>query len=263
MMLKGARLLALVVLFVTLLLLAACAKQPTRIVKMAKPISPTTTVEEEAAPAPENISNITPERLPAAPAQPTQGDLELAALYLSTIYPTLGESFELNIKVKNIGSEAIASFDYIIKIERDGQLIKSDFLDYTAALAPGADVKLAKQYSLPEAGSYSVTVKLDPDDKLSEPNELNNVGEQGVVVRQPATTTTTTATTQQPAGPCSDSDGGKVYSLKGTCTAANTPTGMTDICLDSTTLWEWYCTGEGECTNEQKQCVCSEGACTS
>ena len=261
---QGARWLALATLSLFLLLFAACAREPTRVVTMREPVSPNiTAIEEEvsAAPtAPENISNVTPAPVAEA-AQATRADLELSSLYLSTIYPTPGESFEINLKITNTGSEQIAAFSLIIKIERNGQLIKSDFIDYTAPLAPGASVKLSKQYSLAETGSYRATVKLDPDGKLAEPNELNNIGEQMIVVRQPAGTTTTAQA--QPAGPCSDSDGGKVYTLKGNCIASNTPAGMTDLCLDSTTLWEWFCTGQGECASEQKQCVCSEGACVS
>ncbi len=60
---------------------------------------------------------------------------------------------------------------------------------------------------------------------------------------------------------CTDSDGGKTYSIKGTLNAGPTIDG-TDYCIDSVKLREYYCTDNGldleyyDCPNG-----CQNGAC--
>lgn len=82
------------------------------------------------------------------------------------------------------------------------------------------------------------------------------------------TTTTTTPTTTIPDTPaCSDTDGGKDYYTKGTCSDMylGLPRNLADDCSDNSVV-EWYCgTGDSPCTLEFHYCPygCSNGACLS
>jgi hypothetical protein len=67
---------------------------------------------------------------------------------------------------------------------------------------------------------------------------------------------------EAPSGTCTDTDNGKVYTLKGTCTDnAAYSAGFHDFCSSNTKLVEMYCK-EGQCVQEEHSCVCVEGACS-
>lgn len=60
---------------------------------------------------------------------------------------------------------------------------------------------------------------------------------------------------------CTDSDGGKIYDVQGTCTPVyGSP--VTDSCLGTTYLIESYCSGSS-CMSEYHPCNCNNGACVS
>ncbi|MGV8169410.1 MAG: hypothetical protein ACP5N3_05120, partial [Candidatus Nanoarchaeia archaeon] len=67
---------------------------------------------------------------------------------------------------------------------------------------------------------------------------------------------------QNPA--CSDTDGGKNYSARGTVTAAGYTYSMNDSCADANTLREWYCDSSNLPKSEVHDCpyTCTAGACS-
>jgi len=115
-------------------------------------------------------------------------------------------------------------------------------------IRPGATEIFSIAFELSEEAEtkleqgYSFTVKIDPENSLSESNENNNT----------FTKIISTAVTTQ----CTDTDGGKNYYTKGT---SNT---FSDYCIDNNTLREFYCEGNESKTISYK-CPgnCQNGVC--
>ncbi len=58
---------------------------------------------------------------------------------------------------------------------------------------------------------------------------------------------------------CTDSDGGKNYDVRGTCTGINGA--YIDYCHNSTLLYEYYCHSNNNCYGDLKECPCQDGKC--
>ncbi len=247
----------IIFLFLVLLLLfVACAKEA-RIVK----------VEEKSAEMPTNetpIQNQT-EAAQEIPAQPSDNDMAIDKLLLSTMYPDIGETFEIKVTIANNGKREISNFEYSIEIYKDSNIVKQDRESYNGTINKSASVKITREHSLSEIGSYELIVRVDPSNAIAEFDEANNQKTATLTVTAPSnatqtTTTTSTSTANKSSGLCSDSDGGKTYNVKGTCSGKNAA-GLIDVCIESTLLWEWYCDAYDNCQYVERTCRCDEGVC--
>lgn len=79
------------------------------------------------------------------------------------------------------------------------------------------------------------------------------------------TATPTVDVSIQPHYTCSDSDGGKVYTVAGNCQDSYHQLGYSDQCLSSYAVKEYFCDSQGICQSEDIGCpkdwVCISGAC--
>lgn len=113
-------------------------------------------------------------------------------------------------------------------------------------------------------GDYTDTCLLSAIDIWASAAPSTEIPGCGTTTTTSTTTTTVPTTTTQPTG-CSDTDGGKDYYTKGTCsdTYLGNPRSLDDDCSGSSVV-EWYCR-TGACTLEFYSCPhgCENGACVS
>jgi len=110
-------------------------------------------------------------------------DLAIDKVLISTLYPDVGERFEIKLYVKNEGTEKFETFNYRIKITTEaGSSVESDSQTYPSNLVTGDTVKITKDYSIDSAGTYKINIKLDPNNNISEKDESNNEYEKTVVI---------------------------------------------------------------------------------
>jgi len=183
-------------------------------------------------------------------------DLALANVLISTLYPKSNEPFEIKMTVLNNGSEEISNFEYSVEIYKEGNIVKQDRQTYEAKLDKNTSIKITRQYILKEGGDYTIKILVDPSNVIEEFDEKNN--EKTIEISVSQSNITVSVTTNQ-TGLCSDSDGGKNYKIKGTCSGKNA-INVVDGCIDSTLL-EWYCDKYDNCQQVEYRCVCKEGAC--
>ena len=266
----------LFVFLILLVFIAGCAEQGVKVVKVGQGETPQTTAP--AVPVQNAQQNQTPaaNNTPAAPVNQgasTKADLGVTGYYLSILNAEPNEDFEVKFKITNSGTAAISNFEYSVKIMKGNDVIKSDVYNYSQELAAGASSeRIVLTYYMSDTGSYDVIVKLDPFNAYAEPNENNNEGKQKLNVIIPISgnsstvnTITRTNRTSNSSGTsdgCTDTDGGKVYGIRGTCTDSY-GTKISDVCTEVNQIWEWYCS-EGRCANDIHTCTCNEdlGICT-
>lgn len=244
-------LILLTMALVLILTLTGCQKQEGTEVISAEEI-----LEETAEQEPAAVENETTETEVSETG--AKKDLELKSVLASTIYPEVDELFDLTIKIKNTGTEDIASFDYLIKISKGAVLEKSQYETYDEALPAGEDIRIKKEYYLSETDTYSIEIRIDPGDLIEEKSETNNEETIDITVVEPSGDS---GPEPEPSDSCTDTDNGKAYSTKGKCTDQMTySAGFNDFCLSSTMLMEMYCK-DGRCEQEKHACSCVEGAC--
>lgn len=261
------------VALVLMLTLSGCGKQGTAVIS-AKEIPNETAKAEPKANVSENRATNTTAAAnvsTAASDSSSNKDLKLRSILSSTMYPKQYVDFEISFNAENPGKEKIDKFEYSIKITKQGvsgeTIIKSDSEESTESIPAGGKIKIRKEYSLSDIGTYSIEVNLDPNNKIKEKDETNNRAVTDVtVVKQTGSATNTSANelpAPKPSGNCVDTDGGKIYTKKGKCTDQGSYiAGLNDFCISATKIIELYCK-EGECVQEEHNCVCAEGACSS
>ncbi|MFO8016700.1 MAG: CARDB domain-containing protein [Candidatus Woesearchaeota archaeon] len=196
-------------------------------------------------------------------------DLHLKKISWSTIYPGSGEEVEVKLIIDNTGEKPVESFDYKIKITKDGTLWEEETKTYSKSLSPGSTVKIEEEYVFTGAGEYEVEGHIDPENKLNEAERLNNVQltDHKATVREGSGTgsesTSSASSDSSSEGDCVDTDGGIDESVKGQCDDGVTTFGINDYCSDSTTLVEFSCGDDNECLTQEITCDqgCHEGTC--
>jgi len=263
------------IFLVFLVFIAGCAEEGVKVVKVSpggevRTITPPAGQQQAAPQANQttptaNTSNQTASQ-PAQAGAPTNADLELNSFFLSGLNINPNEQFTIKLKIKNAGTEPISNFEYLVKIMKGADVVKSDIYNYTESLGGGAiSNKIEFLYSLAEKGSYDIIVKLDPMSAFAEPNETNNEGKQRINVVTPSNASSgspSSSGTNASTGSCKDTDGGKNYGVRGTCTD-NQGTSVSDICIDINKIWEWYCEND-RCQYQEHICSCNteKGICT-
>lgn len=239
------------------LLFVACAKE-TKVVKVEeKPAGEMPAINETQA------ENATQPTTGQQPSQPSDNDLSIDKLLLSTVYPDVGETFEVKVTIANNGRKDIVNFEYSIEIYKGSDIVKQDRQTYSGTINKSASIKITREYSLAEIGSYEVIAKIDPSNAIAEFDEANNEKSATLTVTATSNVTqVTNKTSTSTSGLCTDSDGGKTYNVKGTCAGKNAA-GLIDVCIESTLLWEWYCDAYDNCQHIERTCRCKEGICIS
>src|SRR3989338_2243093 len=258
-------------LIIFLVFIAGCAEEGVKVVKVtpgeeARTITPSPEPNQTpSAPAttPAATTNTTSNATSAPVAQgtSTKADLEITNFFLSSLNAGQNEAFEIKFKIKNAGSAEISNFEYSVKIMKGNNVVKTDIYNYTQVLGVGTTTdRMELSYFLSDTGSYDIIVKLDPFNAFAEPKETNNEGKQKINIVEGNKTTTGSATNTS-SGSCTDSDGGKVYNTKGSC-SDSVVSNMQDICIDVNELWEVYCDSDSRCAFEKEHtCYCQEGKC--
>lgn len=195
-------------------------------------------------------------------------DLDLVNLFWDTKYPVLNEEDILNIKVENKGGSDVDGFTYMIKWYKDDEFWKEENFVYNNELEAGDMVKIEESFSFSSTKTYKAKVYLDEDNEIEESDEFNNLLVAEVTPKVPSTGDDDDDDDENDnggasaSGTCMDSDGGKDYYTKGTCTdEGEYLAGFDDICISSSLLWEMYCE-DGVCKKYEKGCSCTDGACS-
>lgn len=195
-------------------------------------------------------------------------DLDLTNLFWETKFPTINEEDILNIKVKNDGAADIDSFTYAIEWYKDDEFWKEESFVYNDALKAGDSIKIEEEFSFSSTKTYKAKVYLDEGNEIKENDEFNNLLVAEVTPRLPTTgddddeDEDDNGGSSSSSGTCIDTDGGKDFDVKGTCSDQEEyQAGFDDICISSSLLWEMYC-DNGECKKYEKSCSCAGGACT-
>ena len=270
--------------FIFLILLAfvaGCAEEGVRVIRVNPNGSVDQTAPKIISPAPSSanqtqgsansaVSNNTgtanTTTQTANTGTPTRADLALDSFFLSDLNVNQNENFDVKFKIKNSGTGPIGNFVYVLMIMLGSNVVKQGIYNYTQTISSGTtSSKITLTYSLADIGAYDIVVKLDPFGLFAEPNENNNEGTQRInVVAGNASAASGTSNPTSPEnsgtmGNCTDSDSGKNYNVVGSCRDSQ-GTSISDICVDSNKMWEWYCDA-GKCAYEEHTCVCRGGIC--
>lgn len=278
----------LIIIIVLAVFLFGCVHEGIRVVRVTNntqpsgnvpAVAPSTTTPQNTTVSNQttatNQTNTTTTTNTPSPTVPTgkatNADLAINSFYMSSLNPRPNEEFSSNFKIKNLGTEAIANFEYTIKIMKGNDVKKSETFIFNDSIAAGSSTeKIVKTFSL-ELGEYEFMLTLDSAYAYAEKDESNNLKKQKFAVINPISSNGTTvynsssssssssnSSTSSNTG-CTDTDGGAVYSSKGFCSDKFGQSVM-DMCLEVNKLWEWKCVS-GRCVYEEKTCTCVEGKC--
>ena len=83
-------------------------------------------------------------------------------------------------KVSNLGNEPVSSFEYEVKV---GSRTYGPYL-YDGTVNPGDFVNIGLTLSFIESGTYDVRFIVDPENKINESNENNNIASQKIIIEE-------------------------------------------------------------------------------
>jgi subtilase family serine protease len=108
--------------------------------------------------------------------------LDLAVTSISPIPSpaTLGQTITVSVKVENTGNMNVGAFD--VSLLANGTEVNRTTV---SGLAAGANTTLTFSWTPTAVGTYTLTAKVDPDNKIAESNEENNMASTTVEVKAP------------------------------------------------------------------------------
>ena len=117
------------------------------------------------------------------PPPPSPVDLIITNLSLDPAEATIAGNFKLVAVIKNQGGTAVTwPKGYAILDEQGGHLVKEQIFD-NITLQPGETKEFRCTPKLLQVGTFTWTVRVDPDDKVSESNETNNTKQMQITVK--------------------------------------------------------------------------------
>jgi subtilase family serine protease len=107
-------------------------------------------------------------------------DLAVTSISPTPSPATLGQTITVSVKVENTGNMNVGAFD--VSLLANGTEVNRTTV---SGLAAGANTTLTFSWTPTAVGTYTLTAKVDPDNKIAESNEENNMASTTVEVRAP------------------------------------------------------------------------------
>ncbi len=255
----------ILVFALALILLAGCAQQirivyenGTQNVILEKDTSPPKVEDISINNSNVQAPNESVKETPKTSKPSKAGELMLGPIQLSTMIPEPNQNLTVKFQFFNKGTSGLDDVGYSVSISQGNKTIASDEGIHNSTIAVNSSASVESKFKIADIGSYNLTVKIDPENQISEENELDNKKTLLIAVKKVYAPLTTHASSSQP---CVDSDNGRNWTYKGVCQDLNEyQLGVTDSCESSSKLDEYYCKNN-ECVDETHMCVCLEGVC--
>ena len=124
-------------------------------------------------------------------AEFTSIDLEVESIQMQPSRPKAGEPAITVAVVRNNGSQSIGSFDVSVSVRQNKKWVRSIQKIPVLSTLPrmGAGKSIPVEIGKFSEGDYQVAVMADPENKLNETNEENNVRTQDFHVSAANSTT--------------------------------------------------------------------------
>jgi subtilase family serine protease len=107
-------------------------------------------------------------------------DLAVTSISPTPSPATLGQTITVSVKVENTGNMNVGAFD--VSLLANGTEVNRTTV---SGLAAGANTTLTFSWTPTAVGTYTLTAKVDPDNKIAESNEENNMASTTVEVKAP------------------------------------------------------------------------------